>query len=84
MKFNRFLRACALLSLQHLCGYFTLLALALSLPINNTLIFLVRVRVRVRRICYSRQIAQYEQRNGGRGQVAGNHASCKQWRSSGR
>ena len=28
--------------------------------------------------CYSRQVAKYEQRNGGRGQVAGNHASCKQ------
>ena len=27
--------------------------------------------------CYSRQVARYEQRNGGRGQVAGNQASCK-------
>ena len=27
--------------------------------------------------CYSRQVAKYEQRNGGRGQVAGNRASCK-------
>ena len=26
--------------------------------------------------CYSRQVAKYEQRNGGRGQVAGNRASC--------
>ena len=33
---------------------------------------------------YSRQVARYEQRNGGRGQVAGNHAPCKQWGSIGR
>ena len=26
---------------------------------------------------YSRQVARYKQRNGGRGQVAGNHVSCK-------
>lgn len=32
----------------------------------------------------SRQIARYEQRKGGRGQVAGNHAPCKQQGSMGR
>ena len=34
--------------------------------------------------CYNRQVARYEQRNAGRGQVAGNHASCKQRGSMGR
>ena len=34
--------------------------------------------------CYSRQVARYEQRKAGTGQVAGNHASCKQWGVHGR
>ena len=35
-------------------------------------------------LCCSRQVARYERRKGGRGQVAGNHASCKQRGSLGR
>ena len=34
--------------------------------------------------CYSRQVARYEQRIGGRGQVAGNYTACKQRGSTGK
>ena len=33
---------------------------------------------------YSRQVARYEQRKAGKGQVARNHTSCKYWGSMGK
>ena len=35
-------------------------------------------------VCYNRQVARYQQRKGGKGQVAGNCTSCKQRGSMGK